>query len=312
MLVEHRDDNTLVYGYLDTDAGYRTRAFDTVVVRSGGSLWQAETRPYRLGTLAACEIAGDEATQVRPYRPPGAPGPELCVGLLLSGHGRLGQDGRLATLEPGEFALYSGTRPFRLEFDGPYRYFLLILDAGRLWPASRATANRDILGLPSARILAAMLQETAHQAPGLGPVTGCEVGHHLVGMLRTVLRESAPPASRAPLGDGSALLERILEHIELNLADDLPPASIAAAHHISVRYLHQLFHRQGHSVGDYVRRRRLERIRQELTDPDLAHLPGHALASRWGIKDPSHFSKLFRAEFGLSPRELRAQAAQPG
>ncbi|MGP3962984.1 helix-turn-helix domain-containing protein [Nonomuraea sp. 3N208] len=305
MPIEHRPDGTLVYGYLDTAARQGAGASDAVLVRDEDRPYQAETRPYRLGALGACEITGEDRVRVSSLRSTAAPAGDHLLGLLRDGNGRLEQDGRLASLSTGEFLLYSGSRPFRLEFDGPYRYFLIRLSTAAFSISRGFTANRDILGPPSARILGAMLMELADQAARLGPLAGHELGHHVTAVLRTVLHESSRPT---PPGDGAALLERVLDHIDRHLRDDLPPAAIAAAHHVSVRYLHKLFQQQGHTVSDHVRRRRLDRIRQDLADAALAHLPAQTIAGRWGIKDPSHFSKLFRSEYGLSPREFRREA----
>ncbi len=40
----------------------------------------------------------------------------------------------------------------------------------------------------------------------------------------------------------------------------LSPAAVAAAHHISLRSLHQLFHDEGLTVAGWIRQRRLERL----------------------------------------------------
>jgi AraC-like DNA-binding protein len=309
MPIERRQDGTLVYGYLDTAAQLGVRAPDAVLVRDEGRPYQAEMRPYRFGMLGACEITGDDPVRVHSLPSSSVPDGEHLISLLRCGNGWLEQDGRRASLSPGDFMLYSGRRPFRLELDGPYRYFLMRIPAAavdRLFgTVGGVTANREILRLPSARILTAMLTEMADQAPGLGPLTGRELGQHVTAMLRTVLRESSRPDLP---GDGVALLERILDHIDRHLGDELLPCTIAAAHHVSPRYLHKLFEQQGQSVGEHVRRRRLEHIRQDLGDPALAHVPVQAIAGRWGLKDPSHFSKLFRSEYGISPREFRREA----
>jgi AraC-like DNA-binding protein len=57
--------------------------------------------------------------------------------------------------------------------------------------------------------------------------------------------------------------------------------------------------------------RRLERCARDLLDPALAHEPIGEIAARWGITNPAHFSRLFRAQFGLSPSEYRAVGRPP-
>lgn len=104
-----------------------------------------------------------------------------------------------------------------------------------------------------------------------------------------------------------ALLPRIQAFIEERLGDrELSPGMIAAAHHISVRYLHRLFETQEATVSGWIRRRRLERSRRDLLDPALATRPIGATAARWGFGYAAHFNRAFRAAYGLPPGEYRA------
>ena len=89
---------------------------------------------------------------------------------------------------------------------------------------------------------------------------------------------------------------------------ELSPAMIAAAHHISLRSLHQLFHDEGLTVAGWIRQRRLERCRRDLSDPALASRPVAAIAARWGFSSPGDFSRAFRAVHGLPPAEYRMSA----
>lgn len=306
MLVERQDKGALVSGYLDTDSAGRAEAFDTVLVRSACP-YHAEQRTQRLGPLVACDIQGDHGVRVRPRASPTARGRGYALGLLLLGQGALEQGDRIARIAPGDFVLYSGLRPFRLDLEGPYRYFVANVDQGTadlLRRAGSAVVNPDLPRSPGGRVLTAALAEIAQVAPALGPVTRQEMGEHVTAMLRTLVHEAALPAIGGST-DRVALLNRALDHIGQHLDADLTPDAIAAAQHISVRYLHVLFRQRGETVGSHIRRQRLNRIRRDLADPRLAHLPAYAVAARWGLPDPSHFSRLFRAEFAMSPREFR-------
>ncbi|MBY8846536.1 helix-turn-helix domain-containing protein [Streptomyces sp. SP2-10] len=113
----------------------------------------------------------------------------------------------------------------------------------------------------------------------------------------------APWPGASPV-DG--LLQDIEAFIENHLADaDLSPAWIAAAHHISVRYLHHLFQRDRRTVGAYVRRRRLERCRADLADPALVGRGVGQVGRRWGFRDPAVFSRAFKAAYGVTPGAYR-------
>jgi AraC-like DNA-binding protein len=54
-----------------------------------------------------------------------------------------------------------------------------------------------------------------------------------------------------------------------------------------------------------VRRRRLLRCRAELDGAD-AEASITEIAYRWGCNDPAHFSRLFKASFGMSPTQYRS------
>lgn len=115
-------------------------------------------------------------------------------------------------------------------------------------------------------------------------------------------------------GDGStvrrALVLRAMRHIDGHLADPgLSAASVAAALGVSTGYLQHVFQSARTTVGAHVRRRRLERCRDDLADPLRAREHVAEIAMRWGFGDMPHFSRAFRERFGLSPRAHRAHAA---
>jgi len=118
------------------------------------------------------------------------------------------------------------------------------------------------------------------------------------------VRDWGTPESRR-----HALLTTVQAFIQQNLGDSgLTPAAIAAAHHISLRSLHQLFHDEGLTVAGWIRQRRLERCRRDLADPALAARPVAAIAARWGYPSAAEFSRAFRAAHGVPPAEYRRSA----
>ncbi|MCQ0006703.1 helix-turn-helix domain-containing protein [Actinomadura madurae] len=104
------------------------------------------------------------------------------------------------------------------------------------------------------------------------------------------------------------MLLRVHAYIDARLGDPgLTPGRIAAAHHISVRHLYTLFEAQGTSVAEWIRLRRLERVRADLLDPALRARPVSAIAARWGFPNAAHFNRVFRAVHGEPPGEFRAR-----
>ena len=72
----------------------------------------------------------------------------------------------------------------------------------------------------------------------------------------------------------------------------------------------KLFEAEGTTVTEWIRRRRLVHCTRELTDRRFVSEPISTIAARWGLVDASHFSKVFRTAYGMSPREFRVENAE--
>ncbi|MBL8665862.1 MAG: helix-turn-helix transcriptional regulator [Rhodospirillales bacterium] len=94
--------------------------------------------------------------------------------------------------------------------------------------------------------------------------------------------------------------------IEARLRDPaLCPDDVAHSNGISTRHLHRLFQQAGTSFGTFVRDQRLARCRADLADPRCVGLSVTAIAFRWGFSDSAHFSRSFKAAYGVTARAFR-------
>jgi AraC-like DNA-binding protein len=245
----------------------------------------------------------------------------LKVGLQLRGRGVLEQDGRQALLSPGDFAVYSTSRPYTLTFDEHFT-MLVVMFPREMLPfvdverdgrtAVRIEGARGVGSLvsPFLRRLGELMDEPEAT---LDPDTTRHLADSAVDMIAAGLTDLADLGGQAPGRHRrpEALLRQVHTYIEANLDDaDLCPAKIASVHHISVRHLQNLFHRSECTVSAWIRGRRLERCRRDLGDPTLHHLPVSAVAARSGLVDAAHFSRLFRARYGRSPKEFRQECVR--
>jgi AraC-like DNA-binding protein len=231
-----------------------------------------EVRAGDLGAVRIAELAQRAAGGARrTARHINSADAELYkVDVLVRGRGVIEQDGRQAALRTGvRIAGDEATGALASSFA---RQLVGQLDGGGAHRARLGTAVLDLLAVA----LATRLD---------GP-------------------EELPPDSRQ-----RALLLQIRAFIEQNLGDpDLTPRTVAAAHYVSIRYLHKLFETQESTVAEWIRRRRLERCRRDLLDPALHALPVNAIAARWGLLNAAHFSRAFRAAYGTTPGEYRRLA----
>jgi AraC-like DNA-binding protein len=101
-------------------------------------------------------------------------------------------------------------------------------------------------------------------------------------------------------------LRRIQTYIDAHVSEpDLSPKRIAAAHRMSLRYLYKLFSHAGCAVKKWIRERRLTRCAEALANPAQVHRNVTEIAYAWGFSDLSHFNRMFKRRFGVSPRSYR-------
>jgi AraC-like DNA-binding protein len=239
--------------------------------------------------------------------------------LGMAGTHRLVQDGRVALLRAGELAIYDFGRPYELDYRSAVQLAVFTFPRALLpfgaEDVGALTATPISGGHGTGAILPALLGRIAADLDSFPAASAARLSTVVLDVITAVLAERLDGGLVAPESQGRALLLRIHAFIEQHLADpDLSPAVIAAAHHVSVRYLHRLFALDNVTVAGWIRQRRLERCRTDLTDPVLRTLPVSAIAARRGLPDPAHFSRLFRGAYGLPPGDYRrtALAAGPG
>jgi len=101
-------------------------------------------------------------------------------------------------------------------------------------------------------------------------------------------------------------MHRVIEAIDRRLGQPLDLASLAAVAHFSPYHFHRLFAAlTGETLGDYVRRRRLEQAASRLASQPQLSVLQVALAVGFGSGEA--FSRAFKAHFGCSPSVWRAR-----
>jgi AraC-like DNA-binding protein len=112
------------------------------------------------------------------------------------------------------------------------------------------------------------------------------------------------PAVATP---GEAVVRRAARLIEAHCAEPLGTPDVAEAVHLSVRALQAGFREHlGATPMAYLRRVRLERVRESLVDGSAASVTDAAL--RWGVTHLGRLSGDYRAAFGESPSQTLRRA----
>jgi AraC-like DNA-binding protein len=117
----------------------------------------------------------------------------------------------------------------------------------------------------------------------------------------------------AARGLKAARLRAIKAHIARSLrGPDLSLDAIAATHRVSPRYLQRLFEGEGTSFSAYVIDLRLDYARRLLGDSRVVDRRISSIAYECGFRDVSHFNRLFRRRYGLTPSDVRNEASSGG
>ncbi len=104
---------------------------------------------------------------------------------------------------------------------------------------------------------------------------------------------------------GQATLTAIQRYIQANLHDSLLcPEKICHVFNCSRSYLYRLF-QSLNGVASYIQKQRLEKCYQELISLQNKTRSISEIAFSWGFNNQSHFSRLFRKTFGISPKQAR-------
>jgi AraC-like DNA-binding protein len=233
--------------------------------------------------------------------------------MQISGASVVSQGGQNITLRPGDFILYDTHRPYQISGSGSVHMQTLMFTRDSLRLSSsqlerlttRRISGREGLGSLVAQYLAGLGRQLDTVGSGYWHLADATL--HL---LTAAFAEQLADTGMTDSGNCRAgLLFRVRTYIEHRLDDpDLDVASIATAHHVSVRRLQKLFADQEQTVTGWIRNRRIEHCRRDLANPALAGRTVNSIATNWGLFDPAYFSRLFKSTNGISPREYRVRA----
>jgi AraC-like DNA-binding protein len=279
--------------------------FDAHPDPEGGERFHARAVRQRIGDLSLVDFQYGRGKAIRGRREIAATdGDPLGFTVFRSGRAGHASAAGSAVLLPGQAVLWDGAQP------GSFSPLSSIVGRTLMIPRDRLRAvmpnyETGIGGLspanPAVALLVRHLETLASLAPGLDAAARRAVADATIELVRAALGATM---SERPHALRPMLLAETRRYIGEHLSDpDLGPTSIARAHAVSVRTLHEVFESAGESVGGMIRRRRLSRCYADLVlSPEELVM---TIALRWGFRSAPHFSRAFRREFGVSPRDVR-------
>lgn len=232
------------------------------------------------------------------------------IGIEQIGRVNIVQAGSSLMLRPGIGGIYYANRPYELHSDVRSRQYWIELprsafdsrfDSGRPPLLAHFDLSRG-LGHIAMEFCAAL----AAEGGSLGAEPRARLGEQFMDILALALSSEPDRQPADERGLQRARLRSVKAYIDAHLSDpNLSLEGIAKKNGISLRYLHQLFRLTDMSASEWLRLRRLQRCHELLASERHATQSITEIAYSMGFSSSSHFSNLFRAQFGVRPSDVR-------
>jgi len=232
----------------------------------------------------------------------------LKVVFQLKGRALIEQCGRELALNPGEWSIYDASKPYVVVNPEAIEFLAMLVPRERLIRAhadvSRFTLFRSSATVGLGKLICTYVGVLLDEMSALDADSERQLVESALELVQLAVAERGRHA-RAPSADVISK-ERIKAYIQRNLRDpDFSIEMIAAVMHCSKRHLHKMFNDGDETISQFLWDTRLDRCRADLSNPELWGRSITEIAFSWGFNNAAHFSRCFKARFGVSPSECR-------
>lgn len=201
------------------------------------------------------------------------------------------------------------SKPYDYAWQGRGSAFCVSVAAERVGlPQELVTqASRRLRASPLYGLFQRHLVSLAHNTDVLvGDPSAAAISDATVELLRALLASASHDGRYERATVAETLLTQVRAYIQQHLHDvDLSPTTIARAHNVSERHLFRLCSKAEFSIEQWIIGKRLAGAHDELSQPASVLFPISAIARHWGFRDPGHFTRRFKASYGITPRDWR-------
>ena len=236
----------------------------------------------------------------------------FLLSLQTANQADITQDDRCAQLKKGDCALYCSTDPYHLSLSDDFQQLVLQVRKtdlqNRLPEAAELTGMRiDGTSQVGGLVSDSLVQFAQTIATADRPVQAF-MGETMLDLIATGLASLRPECTREYARPDVQIQLRAKRFIQSNLGNQaLDRTMVARAMGLSVRRLNQIFAGENTSLSRYIKQARLNAVASDLEAPHFAGRSITELAMSRGFENMQHFSKSFRDQFQMSPRDYRAK-----
>jgi AraC-like DNA-binding protein len=234
----------------------------------------------------------------------------LYLKLMTGGYVDIEEAGNRHRFDTGSMFFIDPERPFRESFTERGQMTILripkpiLLDRGlRHSLSGLVVADMDSADMRATRELIYCI---ARQQIAPSPLIRELMGRQLFELVDAILGSAG---GKATSRSTEVVLLRARRYIYTCLSDtELDTAAIAAAAHVSVKHLQRLFRSQDTTIMRHVWFVRLQQAQRLLNSTQTRKPTVQEVAWRCGFATAAHFSRVYRAEFGICPSQAHANA----
>lgn len=271
---------------------------------------EASIRGCDLGDIRVCAVSiGEHVLESHSACESPDTGDDLIKLLFVeTGACEVQQAGRKVAMDAGQWCAIDKTLPFRMSSAGQTSQLAITIPRRLIHKsdsiAMQLVAPRTFLN-GAASILHCSITHTIKATAGIGRRDRKLLGDALTGLFNVAWH--ADPICHSSSSQHARRVA-VTDFIERNICDpDLDIGRISQEMGYAKRTLHKLFSAEGDTLNRMIWQRRLDHCRRELLDPAQARRSITEIAFSWGFSDSQHFSRSFKARFGMSPRDYRCE-----
>ena len=232
----------------------------------------------------------------------------ILITFPMTGDVRFAQKNRQLTSSPGQFFIELSNLPYEFYHLQQVSLYVIKVPLALLSPQmgtiERQFARSLSIDEGAGRLLVFQIRQILEliQQHRLAALEVKILEQQLLNLI--VLTLSAP--KEVMMSNSSSIqsvhLKRIEHYVYLHLENPaLTPAMVAAACHVSVRYLHKLFADLPYSFSEWVKELRLKQANHILKTKSYVTID--EVAHRVGYGDQGYFSRIYKQHFGYTPRD---------
>ena len=234
----------------------------------------------------------------------GAP-EQLAVFFQQRGLGNLSREDSRRVYRAGEVGVIDTIQPYSWQSKRMDHFVMLIDNPGLGLSTEQLLLAGDRLNSsPLYDLAKAYFSRLCAGAGDLPTDAMAALGRATAQLLRATVMSAVGGAIAAASMEQTMFI-RMTSYVDAHLHDpELSTAEIASAHFISVRHLYNVWVREtGQSPAGWIMNRRLERAATLMARSDRTALLISRVARECGFADLGHFSRRFRAAYGMTPTE---------